>query len=169
MKKVVGIIIVSVALFISGHQAWGQKFGYINRDELIKSMPSYDSANVQIEKLRKEFETQLASMQSDLSSKTTALDEDKTISDIIRKSKEDEIKNLNVRIRLFQLKANQQLADKNNELVLPILTQADNAIKDVAKEQGFVFVMDGTQLFYTDEKKCTNMMPLVKAKLGLPK
>jgi outer membrane protein len=167
MKRSIGILLIGMIIALISQPAAAQKYGYIKKDELIKSMPNYDSANVQIEKLRKEFENQLASMQSELSSKTTALDNDKTISDFVRKSKEDELKNLNVRIQLFQLKANQQLNNKNNELVQPLIDQADNAIKEVAKEQGFVFVMDGNLLLYTDEKKCTNMMPLVKAKLNL--
>jgi Skp family chaperone for outer membrane proteins len=59
------------------------------------------------------------------------------------------------------------LDDKRNQLLQPIITRADNAIKTVAEEQGFIFVIDGGLLLYTDEKKCTNMLPLVKAKLGV--
>lgn len=144
------------------------KFGYINKDELLKAMPNYDSATVQIEKLRTEFENQLATMQNELSSKTTALnDEGKNLSDFLRKTKEDELKNLNIRIQLFQVKASQLLNDKNTELLQPLIVKADNAIKDVAKEQGFTFVLDGGPLLYSDEKKCINIMPLVKVKLGL--
>ena len=46
-------------------------------------------------------------------------------------------------------------------------TKADKAIKDVAKEQGFTFVFDIGVLYYFDEKKSINMLPLIKTKLGL--
>ena len=74
---------------------------------------------------------------------------------------------MNNRIQLFQVKANQQINDKNAELIQPIEAKADKAIKDVAKEQGFTFVFDIGVLYYFDEKKSINMLPLIKTKLGL--
>jgi len=77
------------------------------------------------------------------------------------------LKSLNVRLQLFQVKATQQLDDKRSQLFQPVISKADNAIRDVAKAEGFIFVLDGSQLLYSDDKKCTNILPLVKAKLGL--
>jgi outer membrane protein len=170
MKKSIAGILVGIIIVITYQTAGAQnvKYGYINRDELIKSMPDYDSANFKVEKLRKEFETQLAGMQNELSSKTASLNnESANLSDFLRKTRQDELKNLDIRINLFQVKATQQLNDKNNELIQPVLAKADNAIKEVAKEQGLIFVLDGTQLLYSDDKKCTNILPLVRVKLGL--
>jgi outer membrane protein len=145
-----------------------QKYGYLDKEELYKSMPDYDSANVQVEKVRKEFENQLAAMQNELNTKTASLNnESANISDFLRQNKQDELKNLNVRIQLFSVRATAQLEDKKNQLFQPIVVRADNAIKAVAEEQGFIFVLDGAQLLYTDGKKCTNILPLVKAKLGM--
>jgi outer membrane protein len=145
-----------------------QKYGYIDKDELYRSIPEYDTASIQLENLRKEYETQLASMQGELSSKATALNNEAAgMSEFVRKSKQDELKNLNVRLQLFSVKANSQLEDQKQKLLLPIVEKADDAIKTVAKEQGYVFVLDASQLYYMDEKKCINMLPLVKAKLGL--
>ena len=60
-----------------------------------------------------------------------------------------------------------QLEDSRIKLLQPIIDRVDKAIKTVAEEQGFIFVIDGGQMLYTDEKKCTNMLPLMKAKLGV--
>jgi outer membrane protein len=145
-----------------------QKYGYLDKEKLYKSIPEYDSATVQVENLRKEFENQLAGMQNDLSIKTASLENESAgISEFLRKNRQDEIKNLDVRIQLFSVRANGLLQDKENQLLQPIIIKAENAIKSVAEEQGFIFVIDGSLLLYTDEKKCTNMLPLVKAKLGL--
>jgi outer membrane protein len=166
MKKIVGLFLLGTLLFAQNINA--QKYGYLNKEELYKSIPEYDSAEVQVENLRKEFETQLAGMQNDLSSKTASLNNESAgMSEFLRKSRQDEIKNLDVRIQLFSVKANAQLEEMKNELLQPIMARADNALKEVAGEQGFVFVLDGGQLLYTDEKKCTNMLPLVKTKLGV--
>jgi outer membrane protein len=145
-----------------------QKYGYLNKEELYKSIPEYDSATVQVDKLRTEYTNMLASMQGEYSSKTTSLNnESATISDYLRQTRQDELKNLSVRIQLFSVRANAQLEDKKNQLLQPIITRVDNAIKAVATEQGFIFVIDSGQMLFTDEKKCTNILPLVKANLGV--
>jgi len=161
---------LSIILIIAGQNLGAQnfKFGYINRDELLKAMPDYDSANVKLENLRKVLVSQLALMQDEYNNKTTAFNNgSKSLSDVIRKTREEELKDLNNRIQLFQIKATQQINDKNAELIQPIEAKADKAIKDVAKEQGFTFVFDAGVLYYFDEKKSINMLPLIKTKLGL--
>ena len=170
MKRSIGIIMLSIILIIAGRSLGAQnlKFGYINRDELLKSMPDYDSASVKLENLRKELVSQLSLMQAELDNKTTAFNNgSNSLSDVVRKSREAELKDLNNRIQLFQVKANQQINDKNAELIQPILEKADKAIKDVAKEQGFTIVFDMGALYYSDEKRSINMLPLVRTKLGL--
>jgi outer membrane protein len=164
MKKLVILFI----LIITFQTLNAQKYGYLNKEEVFKSIPEYDSATVQVEKLRKEYENLLASMQGEYSNKSASLNnESEGISDYLRKTKQDELKNLDVRIQLFSVRANTQLEEKKNQLFQPIITRVDNAIKAVATEQGFIFVIDSGQMLFTDEKKCTNILPLVKAKLGV--
>jgi outer membrane protein len=170
MKRSLAILFLTIALIMTGNSTLAQnyKFGYLNRDELLRAMPEYDSANVKIEKLRKEIVIQLASMQSELDNKTTAFNnESKNLSDVIRKTKEEELKTLDTRLQFFQAQATQQLNNKNSELIRPLVDKVDKAIKDVSKEQGFTFVFDTGILYYFDEKKSINMIPLVKVKLGL--
>jgi outer membrane protein len=170
MKRALGIFTIIIIIACAGQNAGAQnfKFGYINRDELFKSIPEYDSATVKIEKLRQELVSQLGAMETDLSKKTADFnDTNKNISDVIRKVKDQELKDLNTRIQVFQLQANQQINNKNSELIQPIIAKAEKAIKDVSKEQGFTFVFDAAVIYYFDEKKSTNLIPLVRAKLGL--
>jgi outer membrane protein len=55
------------------------------------------------------------------------------------------------------------------ELFAPVTDKADKAIKDVGKENGYIYIFDlsQNQIVYFDESKSTNVMPLAKAKLGL--
>jgi outer membrane protein len=164
MKKL--LILFLFLITIQTIQA--QKYGYIDKDELLRSIPEYDSAMVQVEKMRKQYENQLANMQGELSSKTETLNKESAgISEFLRKTKQDEINNLNIRIQLFSVRATAQLEENQKMLLRPLIEKADKAMNDVAKEQGFVFVLDASQLYYADEKKCTNILPLVKTKMGL--
>lgn len=164
MKKLV-ILFILMIIFQTLN---AQKYGYLNKEEIFKSIPEYDSATVQIEKLRKEYENLLASMQGEYSSKTASLNnESANISEYLRQTRQDELKNLNVRIQLFSVRANAQLEEKRNQLFQPVITRVDSVIKAVASEQGYIFVIDSGQMLFTDEKKCINILPLVKARLGV--
>ncbi len=120
MKKLAGLLLLLIIM----QNINAQKYAYLNKDEIYKSMPDFDSATVQVEKLRIQFQNQLAAMQNELSNKTASLNnESATISDFLRQSRQDELKNLDVRIQLFSVKANSQLEDKKNELLQPILSK----------------------------------------------
>jgi outer membrane protein len=95
--------------------------------------------------------------------------ESKNLTDIVKQTKEQELIDLNKRIQNFQQDAQTQLQNKQVELFQPIYTKVDKAIKDVGKENGFLYVFDIAKgaLLYFDETKSTNIMPLAKVKLGI--
>jgi outer membrane protein len=161
-----------IVIALAGQSAMAQnlKFGHINSDELIQSMPEYDSATVKLEKFRKELVNALELMQVELNTKNDAYQkENKTLSDIVRQTKEQELMDMQKRIQDFQTNAQTQLQNKQTEVFQPIYLKVDKAIKDVGKENGFFYVFDVAKgaLLYFDETKSVNVMPLVKIKLGL--
>jgi outer membrane protein len=95
--------------------------------------------------------------------------ESKNLSDIVKQTKEQELMDIQKRIQDFQANAQTQLQNKQTEVFQPIYTKVDKAIKDVGKENGYLYVFDVAKgaLLYFDETKSTNVMPLVKTKLGL--
>ena len=109
-------------------------------------------------------------MSVELNTKNEAYQKDsKNLSDIVKQTKEQELIDMNRRIQDFQTNAQTQFQDKQAELFQPIMAKVDKAIKDVGKENGFLYVFDVAKgaLLYFDETKSTNVMPLAKAKLGL--
>jgi outer membrane protein len=172
MKRFIGIAVVTIIIAFAGQSAMAQtfKFAHINSDELINAMPEYDSAGVKVEKFRKELINALELMTVELNTKNEAyLKDQKNLSDIVRQTKEQELTDMNRRIQEFQQTAQTQLQEKQTELVQPIYAKVDKAIKDIGKENGFLYVFDVSKgsLLYFDETKSTNIMPLAKAKLGL--
>jgi outer membrane protein len=172
MKRFIGIAALAILGLMAGQNATAQnmKFGHINSDELMRSMPEFDSANVKLEKFRKELINALELMSVELNNKTEAYNkESKNLSDLVKQTKEQELTDMNRRIQEFQTSAQQQMQDKQAEYFQPVLGKVDKAIKDVGKENGFTYVFDVAKgsLLYFDETKSTNIMPLAKAKLGL--
>jgi outer membrane protein len=172
MKRFIGILTLITIIVLTGIKAEAQtfKFGHINTDELLKAMPEYDSALVKLQNLQKTLQNQLEIMQVELNNKAAAYTKDsKTLTDIVRQSKEQELQDMQNRIQDFQNSAAQKLQDEQNSLTAPIFAKVDKAIKDVGKEGGFTYVFDVAkgQVLYFDETKSTNVLALVKTKLGL--
>jgi outer membrane protein len=172
MRRIISIATLIIVVSLAGHSVMGQnlKFGHINSDELIQGMPEYDSATVKLEKYRKELLNALELMSVELNTKNDAYQkESKTLSDIVKQTKEQELIDMQKRIQDFQNNAQTQLQNKQSEVFQPIYAKVDKAIKDVGKENGFLYVFDVAKgsLLYFDEAKSINIMPLVKTKLGL--
>lgn len=173
MKRFIGITILMSMIILAGNKVAAQniKFGHINSDELIQSLPEFDSANVKLEKFRKDLVNALELMSVELNNKSDTYNkESKNYTDIVKQTKEQELVDMNKRIQDFQNNAQQQLQQKQSELFQPIMAKVDKAIKDVGKENGFVYIFStgqGSSLLFFDSTKSVDIMPLAKAKLGL--
>jgi outer membrane protein len=89
------------------------------------------------------------------------------MSDIIRQTKEKEITDLEQRIQTFQQNAELDFQNKQAELYNPLIEKAKTAISEVAEENGYTYIFDagvGILLYY---EKGDNILPMVRAKLGL--
>jgi len=173
MKRFLGIAALVIMVIFTGQDVMAQnlKFGHVNRTELIQSMPEFDSARVNLEKLSTELTNTAELLQVELNNKyQTYLKEGKNLTDLVRQTKEQELNDAQKRLTDFQTNAQNTLQEKQVELFTPITEKADKAIRDVGKENGFIYIFDtspGTQLAYFDEAKSTNVISLAKAKLGL--
>lgn len=167
MKK---IILFLACAFTIGNVALAQspKFGYIDSRELLASMPEKNKADSSLQLYAKSFQDQLQQMGKEYEKKMQEYQSQaKTMTDAIREVKEKEIQDLQARIESTNQSAQEKVEKKRQDLYTPILEKADKAIKDVAKEKGYDYVFDASSgaLLHATEKD--NILPLVKAKLGL--
>jgi len=172
MKRFIGVFALVVVVTFLGQNALAQnlKFGHINRTELIQAMPEFDSARVTLEKLNTELSNTAELLQVELNNKyETYLKESKNLTDLVRQTKEQELADAQKRLTDFQTNANTTIQEKQVALFTPITEKADKAIKEVGKDNGFIYIFDlsGQVIAYFDETKSVNIMTLTKAKLGL--
>lgn len=172
MKRFVEILTLIILVTLTGQKAEAQsfKFGHINTDELIRAMPEYDSAMAKLEKTRKELVNTLELMTVELNNKAETYNkESKTLTEIVRQTKEQELTDLQTRIQNFQTQAQTTLQEQQATLTQPIFSKVDKAIKDIGKEGGFIYIFDVSkgQVLYFDEARSTNILASVKTKLGL--
>lgn len=144
------------------------KFGHINSTELIQSLQEFSTAQAELERLRKDLIDHLQTMNAELSSKYNEYQKNsRTYTDIVKQVKEQELQDMDRRIQEFQSGAQTNLEQKQAELFQPIYEKAEKAIKEVGKENGFLYIFDVTQsnLMYFDKSVSTDVLNLVKAKL----
>jgi outer membrane protein len=87
--------------------------------------------------------------------------------DLSPKQQEEEAQKLQAReqeIAAFEQDMRKQVSDKREELLGPIYEKVNQAIKDVAEENGFQFIFDQNVLLYAEDSQ--NVNDLVKAKLA---
>jgi outer membrane protein len=168
MKKIIFLfitVVFSAALFAQTTL----KIGHINSQELLQAMPESDSAQAKLDKAVKELQSQLEAMQVELNSKyQDYVSKKDTYSDLIKQTKEADLQQMNQRIQQFQANAEQDIQKQRTEIFKPVLDKANKAIAEVAKANGFTYVLDlsaGTVIFHADNS--IDVLPLVKQKLGL--
>lgn len=170
MKQVLKIFII-LALMTSFSAVQAQKtmkFGHINFAELYKVMPGQDTVQLQYEAYAKQLRGTLDAMQAELENKYVDYQNNiATLSAIIKKTKEQEIQDLQARIEAFQMSAQQDLNTKEEELTQPLIDRAREAINQVAKEGGYTYIFNASEGLLLYNEGGENVMPLVKKKLGI--
>jgi outer membrane protein len=161
------ILLAALAFTAIQLTADAQKFGHINAQELLLAMPERATAEAKIQKQAGEFDALLREMQNELQAMTKDFEQkSQTWGDAIRNTKYTAIMNKQREMEEFAMNAQEELQKEEAVLLKPMLDKAQAAINEVGKENGFTYIFDtstGAVVYDGGE----NVMPLVKAKLGI--
>jgi len=170
MKKIIKSFAVSAVIVAASFtNASAQKTAHINLDSLHRLMPEHKKAEQDMQEYAKQLESQITAMQAELQDKYAKYQaESKDLAEIVRTSREKELNDLNQRIQDFQQQAQVDYQKKSAELSKPLFDKAKKAIEQVAKENGFKYVLDTSTgvVLYSDPTE--DIMSLVVKKLGIP-
>lgn len=167
MKKVLKLTLAVVCVMFST-SLFAQKIGYVNTDEIITNMKETQDAYTQLESYAKELQAQLETIQVEFNNKLQEYQNGtETMTDAVRQLKEKELTDLNTRIQEFQQVAQQDLQNKENELMAPIYDKVKATIDEVAKAGGYTVILPGSALIYVDTAQVKDIGSDVKSKLGV--
>lgn len=165
MKKIfksVAILFVAASM----QQAVAQKIAHIQLDSLITIMPETKQAQEVAQGYLKDLEKQVASMKAEFDTKYQDYQANATgYSDLVKKTKEEELTQLNQRIEDFRTQAQQDYQKKSADLSKPIYEKAKKAVDAVAKENGFKYVFDTSTGIVLFHEPSDDIFALVKKKL----
>jgi len=167
--KYILLTIASLAIFTTSLNAQTKsKFGHIDSQALLEAMPEKAAADKKLEEFAATLEKQLGAMSSEWESKVQDYRANEAVmSDIIAQTKAEEIQNLEQRIQAFQQNAQQRLAKEQASVYQPILDKATASIEKVAEENGFTYVFDTSSGSLLYQPESDDILPLVKADLGI--
>jgi outer membrane protein len=170
MKKIFQflLIIVLAGVALQSNAQKTQKLGHINFAQLYEQMPGQDSIRSAYVKFSEQLQSQFQTMQTEYEAKLGDYQSNQaTMSSIIKQTKEKEIMDLQRRIQDFQQTAQEELQNKEAELTAPVIEKARQAVRDVAKENGYSFIINSTEGILLYSESADDIMPMVKRKLGL--
>ena len=166
--KLFAVMIMITGLSLRASAQNAVKVGYIDFNTLLASMPGIDSVKIKLQNYQKTLTDQMDAMKAEFENKYMDYQSQAaSMSDLIKQTKEKELTDLQGRIDAFQQKASQDLTNKQQELVAPFIEKAKVAIKEVAKENKYTYVLNSIEDVIIYKEESDDIMNLVKKKLGI--
>ena len=154
--------IVATSLFAQNN------FGYINTDLIVTEMKETKEVGNKLRTIGESYDEEFKELYSEYDTKRKKYESESTLkTETINRSRAQELSGMEERMQEFRQNASQELQNKQNELMAPVIAKMNKAISEVAKENGIDFVFDTAQrnLAYSNDKY--NLLKKVKKKLGI--
>ena len=164
-------VILSFFLLLSIHFGVNaQKIGFINTQEILTLLPEVKQANSDIEVMKAMFQKKGQEMVQTLQAKYQSLQKKQQTGELAPIEIEKQAAALKLeegQLGEFEQSSQQKIYVKSEELLKPVQDKVNKAIKDVASENGFLYIFDSSQglVLYADPS--ADASKLVKTKLGL--
>ena len=170
MKQILSLGLMMAAVLFSVQsmaQVKEARFGHIDTQALLESMPERNNIQSEIEGAAGEYEQEILRMQGDLEAKVAEYQQKAESWPVaIRSQKEQEITQDQQGLEQFYSTVQQELGMLEQSLLEPMIERARKAIEEVGSAEGFTYIFDtstGSIVYNGGE----DVLALVKAKLGL--
>lgn len=166
------ILLLVVSLFVISFSISAQslvKFGHIDTQALLMSMPEWSIAISKLEDLKTDQNEKLKKLQDDFQQKMQLYSEKKALlnPEAVNAS-EQELETMRETINTLFEDGNALLQQKEQELTEPVIKKALQAIKTVGTKEGFLYIFDstkGTTVFNSEQS--IDILSMVKVLLGI--
>lgn len=167
MKKLLTAAFITVtALMITGQAEAQSKIGYISTEELISVMPETAKADSNLKQLQEALVQNAQDKESALQAAIEKFNIDSVkMSESVKGVKRGELQKMLTDLQSENQRIEQQLRQRQQELITPINKKAFDAIQAVAKENGYSYVLEKGALLVAPPGD--DILPLVAKKLNL--
>lgn len=165
MKKVVFMGMMFLAMASAGSLSAQTKIAYVSLDEVVQLMPEYKKAMSEMAQYDSALQINYAETVRELNRQDSIFKADSTKwSNAIRTANREKMKKLLVDLQGFEGSYQQQMQQKQEELMTPVAQKANSLIADVAKASGYGYVFRKEALIVQPD--ADDLLPAIRKKLG---
>jgi outer membrane protein len=143
MKKTIALLTILTVFFATTH---AQKYAFVDIQYILAELPEYNEAQKELNKLAEAWQKEIQDLYLEIDKKVQALQQEQILLPIeTKKQREAEIAKLQQQAKELQQKRfgpTGDLFNKRQELIEPIQVKIYKAIKDMANEKGYDFILD---------------------------
>ena len=164
MRKLILMLMVFAPLATFAQQ----KFGHLNVQDVVQSLPEFIKAQGEVESQAKIYDSELKQMSDELQRKADEYQKAApTLPDTKKKDTETELNNLYQKFQQAQQDDAQALQKLREEKLAPIQTKLQNAIKNVGDRGKYVYIMDvSSGIPYISDSLSKDVTAEVKAEMN---
>ena len=163
MKKIILMLMLFAPLSL-----FAQKFGHIDAQAVLAQMPEAIKANGELQATANQYESDLKALQDELQRKAQEYDKNKSTMNPTKQAEtEKALQDMYQKIQQTYQDNQQAMQKMQQEKLAPITTKLVNAIKNVGKNGGYVYIMDvNSGIPYVSDTLSKDVTAEVKAELN---
>jgi outer membrane protein len=172
MRKLVLLAALGMLAIVSHAQtASATKVGYADIDYIFTQMPESKQIESELKSLQTQLKNQIDGKYQEFQKKLQEYNANiNNMIDAVKANTERELQQMQQNIEKLQQDAQVTVQNKNNALMEPVFTKVGKAIEEVAKENGYTFILSQQiggldVILYGDEKN--DVSDLVLKKMGV--
>ncbi len=144
MKKILSVFIVwTFALCALAQEAVPFRFGCINYQEVLTSMPEYAQAEENFDALKEKYDAEMQVSEEEFNSKYEAfLSEYDNFAPSILRKRQLELEDMMRRNEMFRAETIRLLEQAKVDVIRPVREKLDAAIKDISAKYSLAFVLN---------------------------
>ncbi|THU41680.1 OmpH family outer membrane protein [Niastella caeni] len=166
MKKFFTVTLFALCLLAAGDIQAQSKMGYISSQELVSVMPETKKADSALQELRNALVQNYTDKQNAFYAAVEKYNKDSaTLSSSVKTVKKNELSKMGQELGGEEERIQQQLQQRQQELLGPINKKAYEAVQAVAKEGGYGYILEKEALLVAPPGD--DILPLVAKKLNI--
>ena len=171
MRKLVLLLVLGLGAFASQAQTASSKIGSADIGYIFSQMPEMKQIETELKSTQTQLKNQIDGKYQEFQKKLADYNANlNTMLEAVRQNTERELQQMQQNLTKLQEDAQTTIATKEGQLMEPVQKKIGNAINEVAKENGFTFIINSQVaqqdvILYGDEKM--DISDLVLKKLGI--
>lgn len=168
MKNLVLFVCVLMAGVLSNNanaQSAPAKFAFVSVEEVVQLLPEYKKAMLTLAQFDSALQINYAETVQELNKQDSIYKTDSSKWSVaIKTANRERMKKLFTELQGFEQGYQQQMQQKNEELLAPVAQKANGMVQEVAKASGYTYVFRKEALLVSPE--ADDLLPLIKKRIG---